>query len=58
MSLMNSVFHENLDKFVQVFIDDILIYSRMTEEHDEHFFSTIVFTGKQIIRETVEMLFL
>jgi hypothetical protein len=36
MSLMNRVFHEYLDKFVQVFIDDILIYSRMTEEHDEH----------------------
>jgi hypothetical protein len=26
-SLMNGVFHEYLDKFVQVFIDDILIYS-------------------------------
>jgi hypothetical protein len=36
MSLMNGVFREYLDKFVQVFIDDILIYSRMTEEHDEH----------------------
>jgi hypothetical protein len=36
MSLMNGVFHEYLDKFVQVFIDDILIYSRMKEEHDEH----------------------
>jgi hypothetical protein len=36
MSLMNGVFDEYLDKFVQVFIDDILIYSRMTEEHDEH----------------------
>jgi hypothetical protein len=36
MSLMNGVFHEYLDKFVQVFIDDILIYSRTTEEHDEH----------------------
>jgi hypothetical protein len=35
MSLMNGVFHEYLDKFVQVFIDDILIYSRMMEEHDE-----------------------
>jgi hypothetical protein len=36
MSLMNGVFREYLDKFVQVFIDDILIYSWMTEEHDEH----------------------
>ena len=36
MSLMNGVFREYLDKLVQVFIDDILIYSRMTEEHDEH----------------------
>jgi hypothetical protein len=36
MSLMNRVFCKYLDKFVQVFIDDILIYSRTTEEHDEH----------------------
>jgi hypothetical protein len=36
MSLMNGVFHEYLDKFIQVFIDNILIYSRMMEEHDEH----------------------
>jgi hypothetical protein len=36
MSLMNGVFREYLDKFIQVFIDDILIYSQTTEEHDEH----------------------
>jgi hypothetical protein len=36
MSLMNGVFCEYLEKFVQVFIDDILIYSQTTEEHDEH----------------------
>jgi hypothetical protein len=36
MSLMNGVFHKYLDKFVQVFIDDILIYSHTTEEYDEH----------------------
>jgi len=36
MSLMNAVFHEYLNKFIQVFIDDILIYSQMMEEHDEH----------------------
>ena len=35
MSLMNGVFHKYLDKFIQVFIDDILIYSWMMDEHDE-----------------------
>jgi hypothetical protein len=35
MSLMNGVFRECLDKFVQVFINDILIYSQMLEENDE-----------------------
>jgi len=36
MSLMNGVFCKYLDKLVQVFIDDIFIYSQMTEDHDEH----------------------
>jgi hypothetical protein len=36
MSSMNGVFCEYLDKFIQVFIDDISIYFCMTEEHDEH----------------------
>ena len=36
MNLMNNVFREYLDKFVQVFLDDILIYSRMQEEHEEN----------------------
>jgi hypothetical protein len=36
MYLMNKVFMEYLDKFVVVFIDDILVYSRSEEEHEEH----------------------
>ncbi|KAI5012277.1 hypothetical protein ZWY2020_024411 [Hordeum vulgare] len=36
MNLMNKVFMEYLDKFVVVFIDDILIFSKDEEEHKEH----------------------
>jgi hypothetical protein len=36
MYLMNKVFMEYLDKFVVVFIDDILVYSRSDEKHEEH----------------------
>ena len=46
MDLMSRVFHEYLDSFVIVFIDDILIFSKSMEEHEEHL--RIVF---QILRE-------
>jgi hypothetical protein len=36
MYLMNKVFMEYLDKFVVVFIDNILIFSKMKEEHENH----------------------
>jgi hypothetical protein len=36
MYMMNKVFMEYLDKFVVVFIDDILVYSKTEEEHAEH----------------------
>ena len=34
--LMNSIFMEYLDKFVVVYLDDILIYSKNKEDHAEH----------------------
>jgi hypothetical protein len=36
MYLMNLVFMKELDKFVMVFIDDILVFSKTKKEHEEH----------------------
>jgi hypothetical protein len=36
MYLMNKVFMEYLDRFIVVFIDDILVFSKTMEEHEEH----------------------
>ena len=36
MDLMNRVFRLFLDRFVMVFIDDILVYSKDREDHDMH----------------------
>ena len=36
MYLINSVFMPELDKFIVVFIEDILIYSKNNEEHEQH----------------------
>jgi hypothetical protein len=36
MYLMNKVFMEHLDKFVVVFVDGILIFSKTKEEHEKH----------------------
>jgi len=46
MCLMHGVFREYLDKFVIVFLDDILIYSKSKEEHDQHLRMVL-----QILRE-------
>ena len=45
MCLTNSVFSKYLDKFVLVFLDDILVYSK-NEEHEEHLSLTL-----QLLRE-------
>ena len=36
MDLMHRVFQTYLDKFVVVFVDNILIYSKFEEEHEDH----------------------
>ena len=36
VDLMNRVFQPYLDQFVVVFIDDILVYSRDQQEHEQH----------------------
>ena len=35
-TLMNNIFHEYLDDFVIIYIDDILVYSKTAKEHAEH----------------------
>ena len=54
MDYMNRIFHDYLDQFVVVFIDDILIYSKSKEEHKEHL--RIVFSnleGTEAVCEVV-----
>ena len=36
MTLMNDIFHEYLDKFVVIYLDDILVYSHTKEDHIDH----------------------
>jgi hypothetical protein len=35
-TLMNSIFHEKLNEFVIIYIDDILVYSKFMKEHMTH----------------------
>ena len=46
MDLINRVFREYLDYFVIVFIDEILIYSKTKEEHEQHLRLTL-----QVLRQ-------
>jgi hypothetical protein len=49
MYLMNKVFMEYLDKFVVVFIDDNLVFSKHEEEHEEHLW--LVFQQVRVLVE-------
>ncbi len=36
ITFVNSIFHEKLDEFVIIYIDDILVYSKISEEHTNY----------------------
>jgi hypothetical protein len=46
MCLINGVFTEYIDKFVIVFLDDILIYSKLEEKHEKHLRMVLKFLGE------------
>ncbi|KAA3461419.1 DNA/RNA polymerases superfamily protein [Gossypium australe] len=54
MDIMYRVFHSYLDRFVVVFIDDILVYSRSKDEHDEHL-RVVVFLGHVISTKGIQV---
>nr|GEZ64603.1 hypothetical protein [Tanacetum cinerariifolium] len=54
MDLMNRIFHEYLDKFVIVFIDDNLMYSKTKEEHEEHL-RQVAFLGHIVSADDITM---
>ena len=41
MDTMNKVFHDYLDQLIVVLIDNILIYSKMPEEHEDHLWKAL-----------------
>nr|GEY69076.1 putative reverse transcriptase domain-containing protein [Tanacetum cinerariifolium] len=51
MDLMNRVCKPYLDKFMIVFIDDILIYSKDEEEHEEHLKAILELLKKEELKE-------
>ena len=52
MCLMNSVFSRYLDKFVLVFLDDILVYSKNEEEHEDHLRLALQLLGASAVCKT------
>jgi hypothetical protein len=58
MSLMNGVFWKYLNRYVQVFLYDILIYSKNEREHEEHLRVVLSYLREQIVWEVVEVFLL
>ena len=55
MDLMNRVFRPFLDRFMIVFIDDILVYSRSEEEHAMHLRCAPNFEGASAVCQIFKM---
>ena len=55
MNYMNRIFRPYLDNFVAVFIDDILIYSRIKAEHKEHLRVVGNRKGKEALCQFIEV---
>ncbi|GKD50558.1 hypothetical protein Tco_1279534 [Tanacetum coccineum] len=55
MDLMNKVCMPYLDKFVIVFIDDILIYSRIKEEYKQHMYTILRLLKDNVVRKVLEV---
>ena len=47
MNLMNCVFRSYVDKFVVLFLDDILVYSKDLENHNTHLWVVLETLGKE-----------
>ena len=66
MDLMNTVFNKQLDKFVLVFLDDIVIFSNSLEEHKQHLEEVLTILKEQklyakiskcnLVRQEIEFL--
>ncbi|KAK8935924.1 hypothetical protein KSP39_PZI014098 [Platanthera zijinensis] len=54
MDMMNRVFKDFLDKFVVVFIDDLLIYSRSAEDHEQHL-RLVLFLGHVVNKDGISI---
>ena len=56
MDYTNMIFRPYLDKFVVVFIDDILTYSRTKEEHEDHLKVVLgILREKKLLCQVVEV---